>query len=259
MTTTKKMVEVKVAAKELGVAKGKIKDMIKNGCIDYKVIDGKYFVNIDSIQNAINNTVVKDRRYYSSVIPKDMYYTCLICDEFNIRSKWLKNTVNDIVKYWNDVGKHHKILGLNGTTLPMSYRLLPIESLKHKDKYEDLFGEKLDENAMLIWIVHYNDFTINSINLVSTGGSGTHTYKKEFKVAILNPTNTQIKIFDIDTKAILNGSMEFYEIIKKYSNEEKVINYNTSDDLEIGILSKPIGTASLIVRNDSNTIGWYRR
>jgi len=45
------MVTVKVASKELGVSKGKIKDMIKNKEIDYILDNGLYMVDISNMKN----------------------------------------------------------------------------------------------------------------------------------------------------------------------------------------------------------------
>ena len=45
-----KIMSVAVAAKELGVTKRKIKVMIKNHLINYKIINGKYFIDTDSLK-----------------------------------------------------------------------------------------------------------------------------------------------------------------------------------------------------------------
>jgi len=61
MTTTKKMVEVKVAAKELGVAQSKIKDLIKNKFLSYEFVNGHYVINIEEIKD-----VLKKRKPYKT-------------------------------------------------------------------------------------------------------------------------------------------------------------------------------------------------
>ena len=54
------MVPVKVASKELNVAKGKIKDLMKENLIDWKLENGIYLVDINSIKekDTFNNLVV---------------------------------------------------------------------------------------------------------------------------------------------------------------------------------------------------------
>jgi len=47
-------ISLKIAAKELGVSKGKIKDMIRGNHIGYELINGQYYVDIDEVKSKLN-------------------------------------------------------------------------------------------------------------------------------------------------------------------------------------------------------------
>lgn len=246
------MEKLNIVARVLDISKGKIKDMCKSGEIIFEIVNGIYYVDLDEVKEKIS----KDRRFYKSIISSDMYYISRLSDEFKINGNWLKEMVTDIAGYWNDVGVHHKSLEYFGTWTPIKYGLFPISFFENKSDYENLFGGILDKNSMFIWIKHYNDFSMNSLNVFNYTYQ-SHSYKKEFKIGILNPSTKQIKVFDIDTKIFNTGSdLEWFEIIKNHSINEKMIDYNTTKTLNLGILSKPIGTAHLIVTNNENVISW---
>jgi hypothetical protein len=258
------MEKLNVVSKVLGVSKGKIKDMCKDGEITFEVVNGVYYVDENEVKQKLKENHFKkknviDRRFYKSVIPSDMTYISRVSDEFEIDGRDMNMVVNDVVKYWNDVGRNHKVLEYFGSWTPIQYRLLPMDFFENKSDYEDLFGGKLDENSMFIWIKHYDDFSMDSINLFD-GGFQSHSYKKEFKIGILNPSTKQIKVFDIDTKIYdVDDEMEWCDVIKNYTIDKKIIDYNTTKVLDIGILSKPIGTSHLIVTNNTNVIEWVKK
>ena len=258
------MEKLNEVSKRLGVSKGKIKDMCKSGEISFEVVDGIYYVDENEVKQKLEETLfepkeIKDRRFYKSVIPSDMNYISRMSDEFEIDGRWLNEMVTDIIGYWNDVGRNHKVLEYFGGFTPIQYRVFPISFFENKSDYEKLFGGELDENSMFIWIKHYDDFSMDSINTFD-GSFQSHSYKKEFKIGILNPSTKQIKVFDIDTNIFnINNEIEWVEVIEKYSIDDKVIDYNTSNKLDIGILSKPIGTSYLISTNDTNVISWEKK
>lgn len=258
------MEKLNVVSKRLGVSKGRIKDMCKSDEITFEVVNGVYYVDENEVKQKLEENPFKpkeftDRRFYKSVIPSDMYYISRMSDEFKIDGRWMNQMVNDIVGYWNDVGRNHKVLEYFGGFTPIQYRVLPISLFENKSDYESLFGAELDENSMFIWIKHYDDFSMDSINTFD-GSFQSHSYKKEFKIGILNPSTKHIKVFDIDTKIYdVDDEMDWCDVVKNYTIDEKMVDYNTIDVLDIGILSKPIGTSHLISTNNTNVISWEKK
>lgn len=258
------MEKLNVVSKKLGVSKGKIKDMCKSDDVTFTIINGIYYVDENEIKEKLKENSFKrkntiDRRFYKSIIPSDMTYISRVSDNTDIDGRWMNEIVNNIIGYWNDVGRNHKVLEFIESLCPIQYRLLPISLLKNKSDYEDLFGGKLDDNSMFIWIKHYDNFSMKSINLFD-GSFQSHSYKKEFKIGILNPSTKRIKVFDIDTIIYnVEDEINWYEVIKNYTIDEKIVDYNTTKILDIGILSKPIGTSYLIVTNNTNVIRWVKK
>jgi len=254
------MVTVKVASKELNISKGKIKDMINDKKINYTLKNGIYMVNVEEVKKVLltkkNNFTC--RKYYNSVIPKDVTYISRVSDEFKIDGKWMNEIITDIINYWNDAGVHHKVLEYYGTITPIEYRLHPINGFLDTSEFEKLFGTELDDNSMFIWIKQYYDFSMDSINSFD-GTFQSHSYKKEFIIGILNPSTQTIKVFDIDTKVLdVEDQISWIDIIKNHTIDTKIIDYKTTSILDIGILSKPIGTAHIIATNNTDVISWKK-
>lgn len=254
------MATLKVASKELNIPKGKIKDMIKNEEIYFENINGIYYVDIAEVKKVLeskkNNFTY--RKYYNSVIPKDVTYISRPSDEFKIDGKWMNQLITEITYYWNDVGTNHKIFEFCGTITPIEYRLFPINGYLDKLEFEKLFGSELDDNSMFMWVKQYSDFSMDSINTFNNTFQ-SHSYKKEFKVGILNPSTQTLKVFDIDTKVLdVKEKINWINIIKNHTVNIKVIDYNTTDILDIGILSKPIGTSYIVSTNNTDVISWEK-
>jgi len=253
------MVTVKVASKELNISKGKIKDMINDKKINYTLKNGIYMVNVEEVKKVLSTKKnnFKYRKYYKSVIPKNMGYESRISNEFQIGGKRMYQIITDITNYWNDVGRHHDVLQYFGTFTPIKYRLFPINAYFDKSKFEKIFGSELDDNSMFMYVQQFSDFSMNSMNLFNDSFQ-SNSFKKEYKIGILNPSTQTIKVFDIDTKAFDAGVKDFIEIIENFTISSKVIDYNTQKILDIGILSKPIGTAYLIATNNTSVISWKK-
>jgi len=123
---------LKKAAIELGVPKGKIKDMIKNKEISFELLNGAYYVDVDEVRKFLNTkpsnfmTLDKVMSFILKETLEDFKYTNVNQRHQNIRvmKKVLKNG------YITDLKELKYLIGYFSNILLNAYKAYPNEFVK---------------------------------------------------------------------------------------------------------------------------------